>query len=59
MDLIGLFAGKLLIFSALIIVGITVVCIVFRDYNREAVAANSKNGAVAGLRPESTREAKG
>ncbi len=38
MDLIGLFATKILLFSAAIIVGLTIVCIVYRDFNREKAA---------------------
>lgn len=57
MDLIGLFAGKLVIFSALIIVGITIVCIVYRDYSRQAASEAAAESTAASNLPEKVNAA--
>ena len=57
MDLIGLFAGKLFIFSALIIVGITIVCIVYRDYSRQAASEAAVESTAASNLPEKVNAA--
>ena len=44
MDLIGLFSVKLLVFSLLVIVGITLVCLIYRDYKKPEAGAAAEAG---------------
>lgn len=52
MDLIGMFSSKILLFSAAVIVGLTIVCVVYRDYLKANSSENSASAAEASNLPE-------
>lgn len=47
MDLIGLFSWKLLVFSAAIIVGLTIVCLIYRDYQKKNAVEPAEGNQLA------------
>lgn len=49
MDLIGLFATKIFLFSLAIVIGLTVVCLIYRDYSKNRPAEEAVNDVASNL----------